>query len=190
SRSKKRFWIGVFARISRYIGNRYAVYVARMKGATIGEHVSISLSLARRANSNLIIGSHTSIQTDKLGLRAKIIIGSHVIIGKDVEIITGSHQLDSPDWESKRSDLQIEDYVWISTKAIILPACNHIGKGAVIGAGSVVTKNVESMHVVGGNPSTFLRLRKEVHYNLCVEGLLGNDLITYFQVRKKLKDVN
>src|SRR5690606_31706225 len=130
SRSKKRFWIGVFARISRYIGNRYAVYVARMKGATIGEHVSISLSLARRANSNLIIGSHTSKQTDKLALIARFLIGSHVVLGKNEVIITGRHQLYSPDWQSKSSDLQIEDYVWISTKSILLPACNHIGKGA------------------------------------------------------------
>lgn len=49
------------------------------------------LSLARCANSNLTIGNHVSIQTDKIDLRAPVTIGSHVIIGSETEIITNSH---------------------------------------------------------------------------------------------------
>lgn len=48
------------------------------------------ISLAKKANKNLIIGSHTSIQTDKIDVRSPVKIGSHVIIGKS-EIITTSH---------------------------------------------------------------------------------------------------
>lgn len=53
------------------------------------------LSLARKANRNLIIGNHVSIQTDKIDLRSPIQIGNNVIIGYNTEIITTSHNIDS-----------------------------------------------------------------------------------------------
>ncbi len=59
------------------------------------------LSLAKKANKNLTIGSHTSIQTDKIDTRSPVSIGSHVIIGQGTEIITTSHDINSVDWEHK-----------------------------------------------------------------------------------------
>ena len=50
----------------------------------------------------------------------------------------------------------IEDDVWIGTGSIILPGVK-IGKGAVVAAGSVVTKDVEAFTVVAGNPAKFLK---------------------------------
>lgn len=188
SRTKKRYFLGILARLEKYIKNSYAVYVARRNGATIGEFVSLPLSLAKKANANLTVGNHTSIQTDKLTLQVPLTIGNYVIIGRDVEILTGSHNVDSPDWESKRSELYIEDFVWISTGVMVLPSCPRISRGAVIAAGSVVVKTIKEMEIVGGNPTNFLRYRKEVHYNLCVEGLLGNDLKTYIRVRHNKLD--
>ena len=59
----------------------------------------------------------------------------------------------------------IEDYVWIGTRAIILPGV-RIGKGAVIGAGSVVTKDVGEYEFVAGNPAKFIKRRnKNLEYN-------------------------
>ena len=55
--------------------------MARRNGAKIGEAVVMPWSLARKANDNLVVGSHVSIQTDKLDLRNPIHIGNHVIIG-------------------------------------------------------------------------------------------------------------
>ena len=49
------------------------------------------LSLAKAANSNLKIGDHVSIQTDKIDLRNPVTIGNHVIIGSETEIVTTSH---------------------------------------------------------------------------------------------------
>lgn len=188
SRNQKRFIIGFLARLKSYIKNNYAVYVARRNGANIGSNVSIPLALARKANLNLTIGNHASIQTSKLDLRAPITIGNYVIIGIGVEIITCSHHIDSPNWEMKKYGIFIRDYVWVATNALILPSCTEIKKGAVVGAGSVVSKTIESMHIVAGNPAQLIRKRKQVHYNLCVEGLLGNDLITYNKVRKGILD--
>ena len=62
---------------------------------------------------------------------------------------------------------------------MILPSCRHIGRGAVIGAGSVVVKDVPSMAIVSGNPAQIIRYRKCVHENLCVEALQGGDFKSY-----------
>jgi virginiamycin A acetyltransferase len=55
--------------------------------------------------------------------------------------------------------LTVEDDVWVGHNVMILPGCKFIGRGAVIGAGSVVTKNVERYAIVAGNPARKLRDR-------------------------------
>ncbi len=165
---------------------RYAFIrsVARRNGAVIGEAVVIPLSLARKANENLVVGSHVSIQTDKLDLRNPIHIGSNVIIGVETEILTTSHNIDSSIFERKDYGIVIEDYVWIPGKVMILPSCRHIGRGAVISTGSVVARNVEPMSVVGGNPAQEFKKRKTLHTDLVVESLLGGDFDAYREARK------
>lgn len=55
--------------------------------------------------------------------------------------------------------LVIEDDVWIGHNAMILPGCKFIGRGAIIGAGAVVTRNVDRYAIVAGNPARKLRDR-------------------------------
>ena len=76
-------------------------------------------------------------------------------------------------------------YVWIATNALVLPSCRSVAYGAVIGAGSVVVKNVEAMAVMSGNPAQIIKYRKQVHADLIVESLLGGDYMMYKKVRKK-----
>lgn len=52
--------------------------------------------------------------------------------------------------------------MWIGARVIVLPCCKRIGHGAIIGAGSVVTKDVPDWAVVAGNPAKVIKLRKEV----------------------------
>ena len=184
-RSTFRYILGLIARWKQHFKYNKAVRIARKRGASIGENVVIPLSLARKANSNLQIGDHVSIQTDKIDLRNPVTIGNHVIIGSETEIITTSHNIDSEEWEHKHYGLTIEDYVWIPTRVMILPSCRKIQYGGVISSGSVVVKDVESMSVVGGNPAKEFKKRKCVHKNLVVESLLGGDYYTYKKIRKQ-----
>lgn len=177
-RGTLHYIIGLIIRWKQHIKYDKAVRIARKRGASIGENVVMPLSLARKANSNLKIGDHVSIQTDKIDLRNPVTIGNHVIIGSETEIITTSHNIDSEEWEHKHYGLTIEDYVWIPTRVMILPSCRKIEYGGVVSSGSVVVKNVETMSVVGGNPAKEFKKRKCVHKNLVVESLLGGDYHT------------
>lgn len=184
-RSKFRYFMGLIVRWKQNLKYERARKIARKRGADIGEGVIMSIEFAKLANRNLTIGNHTSIQTNRIDLRSPVTIGSHVIIGSGVEIITTSHQIDSPDWEHKHYGIQIDDYVWIATNALVLPSCRSVAYGAVIGAGSVVVKNVEAMAVMSGNPAQIIKYRKQVHADLIVESLLGGDYMMYKKVRKK-----
>ncbi len=184
SRTKYRYLKGLLPRYISYLKYSYIVWLARKKGAIIGCCVTMPYKLAKNANANLIVGNHTSIQTDRIDLRTKVSIGSHVLIGSDVQIITVSHNVDSPDWEHKTYGLIIEDYCWLATRAFILPSCQKIGYGAICAAGSVVATNIAEMQIVVGNPAKLLRMRKHVHTDLCVESMPGNDYLAYKQAYK------
>lgn len=88
-----------------------------------------------------------------------IYIGNNVLIGPNVVIDTGTHPI-RPDIRAKQAQynvaVTIEDNVWIGAGAIILPGV-RIGKNTVIGAGSVVTRDIPANVVAIGSPCRVLR---------------------------------
>lgn len=103
----------------------------------------------------------------------KLHIGNYVCIGAEAVILMGGNNTHRMDWFScypfvqkivesyqQKGDTVIEDGVWIGMRAMIMPGV-HIGEGAVIAAGDVVTKDVEPYAVVGGNPASFIKYRFE-----------------------------
>ena len=89
--------------------------------------------------------------------RGGITIGDEVFIGPKVNLITINHD---PDPENRSATygrpIVIEDKAWIGINSTILPGV-RIGYGAIVGAGSVVTKDVPPMTVVAGNPAKFIK---------------------------------
>lgn len=63
----------------------------------------------------------------------------------------------------------IEDDVWIGHNAMILPSCRRIGRGSIVGAGAVVTRDVPRYTVVAGNPAKVLRERFEPELQQALE---------------------
>lgn len=188
NRSWFHYMLGLIVRWKQNLKYICARRIARKRGALIGEGVIMPISLARKVNFNVKIGNHVSIHTDNFSsFRYPISIGNNVIIGSNVRFVMGSHNIDSQEWgEHYRPNkgLLIEDYVWLCPDSVILPACELIGYGAVVGANAVVVKDVPPMAVMGGNPAVELRMRKQVHTNLVVESLLGGDFKRYVQARK------
>lgn len=89
--------------------------------------------------------------------RGGITIGNDVFIGPKVNLITINHD---PNPENRSATygrpIVIEDKAWIGINSTILPGV-RIGYGAIVGAGSVVTKDVPPMTVVAGNPARFIK---------------------------------
>lgn len=178
-RGRRRYLIGAFVRFGQRLFIERRVVKLRRSGARIGERCVFTKGCKVGGGSNLVVGDCCSFQDVELDSRAPLKIGSHVIVGDRSRIITCSHDVDDPEWTFKKYGIEIEDYVWIASNAIVLPSCRHIGRGAVIGAGAVVAKDVPAMAIVAGNPATILRYRKCVHENLVCESLLGGDYEAY-----------
>lgn len=128
----------------------------RHRGVDVGDFSYGSLLIPGRADS------HTRI-------------GRYVSVGPDVRRIGAAHPMDAPsmhpfwynpalgmvsaDADVVRSACTIDHDSWIGAKTTILPGCARIGIGAVVGAGSVVTRDVPDFAVVVGNPARVIRMR-------------------------------
>ena len=91
-------------------------------------------------------------QNCRMDNRGGICIGDNVSISAEVCILTADHDLNSPDFVGRPRPVTIEDYVFIGTRAMILPGV-ILAKGSAVAAGSVVTRNVEPYTIVAGVPA-------------------------------------
>jgi len=89
-------------------------------------------------------------------------IGDQVYVGKEVVIINHDHDLSKDgNWRDEIGrKLVIGDRAYLGYRSMILPQVNKIGEGAVIGAGSVITKDVGDWEVWAGNPAKKIGMRK------------------------------
>ncbi|MGE2691043.1 acyltransferase [Mycolicibacterium pulveris] len=132
----------------------------RLMGATIGEGSSIMRTTQVLDPEFLRIGRHSTIgQRCLLDARAGLWIGDNVTIASDVHIIGGGHDINHPDFLPVPVPTVIEDYVWIASRAMILPS--HIRRGAVVAAQALVNqyKEVGELEVVGGTPAKLIAKR-------------------------------
>lgn len=108
---------------------------------------------------NLIMGKNSVINPNcRFDVRGGIKIGDNVSISNDVIILTADHDIDSIDMLGRERAVVLEDYVWIGTRAMIMPGVT-VSKGAVVAAGAVVTKSVKAFDVVAGVPAKVIKQR-------------------------------
>ncbi|MGB6228718.1 MAG: acyltransferase [Litorimonas sp.] len=105
----------------------------------------------------LKLGARTHLNHNvEIDYSGNVTFGDDVWVSQNVLIETHSHELSKGpkcDWPLTVSPLVIEDEVWIGANALILPTVSKIGFGAVIGAGAIVTKDVEPWAIVAGIPA-------------------------------------
>jgi carbonic anhydrase/acetyltransferase-like protein (isoleucine patch superfamily) len=134
----------------------------------IGDNVKIGNRNAWILSSNLYeypeltIGSHTVVNYQVvISVECRVTIGSNCqIAGESIIFDNNSHSIyytnDRKMSKDDTAPITIEDNVWIGMRSMIMKGVT-IGRGSVIAAGSVVTKDVPSMTVVGGNPARVLK---------------------------------
>lgn len=100
------------------------------------------------------------------GRKHQIRTGSNVSIGPEAAILTLGHETQSPDFADCGGDVVIGDRVWIGYRAIVLAGVK-LGEGAVVGAGAVVTRDVEPFTIVAGSPARKVADRnRDLRYEL------------------------
>lgn len=139
----------------------------RISGISIGTGSTIHMGAVFYNPKNIKIGKDSIIgEGAVLDGRDKLIIGDHVDIASEVMIYNSEHNVQSTDFHAITASVIVEDYVFIGPRAIILPGV-RIKKGAVIGAGAVVAKDVEEFTIVGGVPAKLIKERiKNLNYKL------------------------
>lgn len=143
-------------------------FLYRMGGMKIGIGSTIHMHTRFYDTKNITIGDDSIIgEYAVLDGRDTLNIGNHVAIASEVMIYNSKHDINDSDFKAVNGKVTIEDYVFIGPRTIIMPNVT-IGKGAVVSACAVVTKDVPSYAVVGGIPAQIIGERKikDLHYRL------------------------
>lgn len=152
-------------------------YAMSRFGVTIGDRVNLcsssrftALGVARpvilrtlSAGATLAIGKDSGLSGTTICAALSVRIGERCLLGADVMITdTDFHQLSpvgrrySSEMNARTEPVEIEDDVFIGARVIILPGV-RIGVGSVVGAGSVVTRDIPAYSVCVGNPARVIR---------------------------------
>lgn len=150
--------------------NRYFYFIRPIRSLVAGkclDYAGKNINVEQDANfgngSGIQIGDNSGIGV-RCSIRGPLIIGDNVMMGPEVIVITSNHnfsRIDIPmnfQGSLPQKQVVIGNDVWIGTRAIILPGVK-IGNGAIVGAGSIVTKDIPDYAIVGGNPARIIRFR-------------------------------
>jgi acetyltransferase-like isoleucine patch superfamily enzyme len=134
------------------------IFIRRILSIRMGSESSIAMGVFITGN-RITIGSNTVINRGVyLDGRAALFIGNNVNISHQTLIQTLTHDSQSPYFIAVEKPVVINDHVWIGAQALICPGVT-IGEGAIVGAGAVVTKNVDPYTIVAGNPARKIKMR-------------------------------
>jgi acetyltransferase-like isoleucine patch superfamily enzyme len=149
-------------------------FYRRVMQFRIGRGTFIHLDTRFDAPRKFTIGDHSVVnRACNFGNRGGITIGSCVSVSQEVFISAGDHDPNDPEFGSRFAPVVVEDYVFIGSRAIILKGV-RLGRGAVVAAGSIVTKDVEPFTIVGGNPAKPIGKRNpDVRYQVYYPLLFG-----------------
>lgn len=146
--------------------NKIKSALLRVTGAKIGKRVIYYSGVWINTGRNLIIGNDVDVAKGvMISTVGGVEIGDRVLLGYGTKIFSSNHDIPPigqpyPVSGKVYKKVTIEKDVWIGSSAIILPGV-RIGEGALVAAGSVVTKDVEANVIVAGNPAKIIGERKK-----------------------------
>jgi acetyltransferase-like isoleucine patch superfamily enzyme len=143
-------------------------FIARGGPVTLGEQTVIRAgAMLLPSSGSISIGKRTSVnQYAIINGEGGVTIGNSVMVAAFVGMFAGNHNFAdiavpiSEQGTNSKGGIQIEDDVWIGAHAVILDGV-RIGKGSVIGAGAIVTRDVPAYSVMMGVPARRVRSRRQ-----------------------------
>jgi len=145
-----------------FFAKRFRFFLCKRIFQRLGSGVNIERLAYFGDGSQIEVGDNSGLGVNCVITNARI--GKNVMMGPDVMYVQYNHKFDRRDipmifqGSGEAKPLVIEDDAWIGARAIILPGVT-IRRGAIVGAGSVVTHDVPEYAVVGGNPARIIRYR-------------------------------
>lgn len=160
-------WIGLrLAR--RRLKGLYASLGAIGRNVRIGPDAIVHFPERVRLGSNVLV--HNGAHFDAEG---GIEIGDNFVSAEGLTILTSNHRYegDALPWDEEKvlRKVVVGENVWCGRRVMILPGVT-IGEGAIVGAGAVVTKDVEPLSIVGGNPARVIKRRDAERYHALKKG--------------------
>jgi putative colanic acid biosynthesis acetyltransferase WcaF len=134
-------------------------WLLRVFGANIGRGAHIKPGLRVKFPWYFEVGDHSWLGEDLwVDNLAPVTIGAHACVSQGVYLCTGNHDWSSPNMKLFRQQITCGRGSWIGAKSVICPGVT-VGEGAVIAAGSVVSKDIPAFEIHAGNPAHFVRRR-------------------------------
>ena len=149
-----------FFRFSPRLFFSWRSFLLRLFGAKIGEKVHIDPSVKIYLPWNLQLGDESSVGEKVVIYNlGKITIGNRATISQRAHLCGGTHDYTDPKMPLLRLPIKIGNQVWICADSFVGPNI-IIGESSIVGAASVVTKNIPSWKVYAGNPAKYIKNRK------------------------------
>jgi len=141
----------------------WRAFLLRCFGARVGRNVHVYPRVRIWAPWNLDLGDEAGIADGvTLYSQDQITIGRRAVISQGAHLCTGTHDHSDPGHRLVTCPIHVGDHAWLAAESFILPGV-RIGEGAVIGARSLVTKDMPAWMVCGGHPCQPIRERKFNH---------------------------
>ena len=124
---------------------------------------SVNIEKGASFSSKVVAGKKSNIGMNAY-IQGETVIGNYVMMGPECNIWTVNHMTSRTDipmceqGDAKEMRVVIDDDVWIGSRVTILPGV-HIGKGCIIGAGAIVSKDIPDYSVAAGNPARVVKTR-------------------------------
>ena len=154
-------WLAVqFLLVSCWLpGSWHRRLVLRLFGARLGKGVVIKPGVRIKFPWRLVVGDHSWLGEDVwLDSLAEIDIGSNCCISQGAYLCTGSHDWSSENFDLTVKSIKLSDHVWIAARAVVGPGVT-VGEGAVLGLGSVATRDLAPWTIYNGIPAVAVRKR-------------------------------
>jgi putative colanic acid biosynthesis acetyltransferase WcaF len=131
----------------------------RLFGARIGERVVMRHPLKVKYPWHLVVGNDCWFGEDCwIDNLTTVTIGNNVCISQAAYICTGNHNWTDPNFGLMVAPVTIEDGAWAGAHCMLAPGVT-LGRGAVAGAGSVISKSIPEFEIHAGNPAKFIKRR-------------------------------